>query len=314
MKNKIMVVGCGNVGMAYVYALLNQKNKVDEIALVDLDRERIEGEVMDLNHALVLSEHSTSVKVGSYADAKDAKICCITASRIAQVKTTSRMDELAENKSLFQEIVGNVMNHGFQGIFLIASNPVDIMAGITQAIAKVDPSRVIGTGTALDTARLQYILSKNLKVDPQSIDAYVLGEHGPNAFVLWSGAHLGTVSLNSLYDQEAKKTIERMVIQAGYDIVRRKKATYYGVAMTLVAITNAILEDKKQMMIVSNYDEQNEVYIGSPVILGKTGIEKRLPFALTDLEKTAYLKAVTAIHQGTKNDSIHVSTTYETIE
>ena len=240
MKNKIVLIGCGNVGMSYAYALLNQYSYVDELILIDLDKERIEGEAMDLNHCLSYSPSKVSVRVGDYLDCKDARIVVIAAGAAQEVGET-RMDLIHKNSKIFKSIVGNVMSSGFDGIFLVATNPLDVMTYLTLKYSGLDSNRVIGSGTTLDTARLRYLISNKINICPKDIEAYVIGEHGDSEFVAWSNANIALTGIDFFLNEEEKNNIEEEVRNSAYEIIKRKGATYYGIGMCLVRITSAIL-------------------------------------------------------------------------
>lgn len=189
-KRKVVLIGTGMVGMSYAYSLLNQ-NVCDELVLVDLDRRKAEGEAMDLNHGLAFSSSHMRIYAGDYEDCRDADIVVICAG-VAQKEGESRLNLLKRNKEVFRSIVGPVAESGFNGIFLVATNPVDVMTRITYELSGFNPRRVMGTGTALDTARLRYLLGDYLRVDPRNIHAYVMGEHGDSEFVPWSQAMIAT--------------------------------------------------------------------------------------------------------------------------
>lgn len=183
-KRKIALIGTGMVGMSYAYALLNQ-NVCDELVLIDVNKERAIGEAMDLNHGLAFSGSNMKIYAGRYDDCSDADIAVICAG-VAQKPGESRLNLLKRNTEVFKSIIDPVTSSGFNGIFLVATNPVDIMTRITCTLSGFNPRRVLGTGTALDTARLRYLLGEYLKVDPRNIHAYVMGEHGDTEFVPWS--------------------------------------------------------------------------------------------------------------------------------
>ena len=189
-NRKVVLVGTGMVGMSYAYALLNQ-NACDELVLIDLNRERAQGEAMDLNHGLAFSSSHMKITGGDYPDCENADIVVICAG-VAQKPGESRLDLLQRNAKVFRSIVGPVTESGFNGIFLVATNPVDIMTRITCALSGFNPRRVLGSGTALDTARLRYLLGEYFAVDPRNMHAYVMGEHGDSEFVPWSQAMLAT--------------------------------------------------------------------------------------------------------------------------
>lgn len=189
-KRKVALVGCGMVGMSYAYAMLNQ-NVCDELVLIDVDKKRAEGEAMDMNHGLAFSGSNMKIFAGSYDDCGDADIVCICAG-VAQKPGETRLDLLQRNAAVFKSIIDPVTESGFNGLFLVATNPVDIMTRITCALSGFNPRRVLGTGTALDTARLRYLLGDYFHVDPRNMHAYVMGEHGDSEFVPWSQAMLAT--------------------------------------------------------------------------------------------------------------------------
>jgi len=281
--NKVVIVGCGNVGMSYAYALLNQKNSVNELVLIDLDKDRIEGEVMDLNHCLSYAPSKIDIKVGDYSDCTDAKIVVIAAGANQEVGET-RMDLIHKNSKIFKSIVDSVMSSGFNGVFLIATNPVDVMSYLTFKYSGLPSNKVIGSGTSLDTSRLRYVIADKLQINPKNVHAYVVGEHGDSEFVLWSSAIIGTQNINDFLTDDEKDEIHNTVKNAAYEIIKRKGATYYGIGMSLVKITDAILNDKNCVITVSTYDKENDIYIGLPMVLGAGGIKKDLHIKLDGQE------------------------------
>lgn len=283
MKNKIVLIGCGNVGMSYAYALLNQYSYVDELILIDLDKERIEGEAMDLNHCLSYSPSKVSVRVGDYLDCKDARIVVIAAGAAQEVGET-RMDLIHKNSKIFKSIVSNVMSSGFDGIFLVATNPLDVMTYLTLKYSGLDSNRVIGSGTTLDTARLRYLISNKINICPKDIEAYVIGEHGDSEFVAWSNANIALTGIDFFLNEEEKNNIEEEVRNSAYEIIKRKGATYYGIGMCLVRITSAILEDKKIILPVSSYDKKNDVCISTPAIVDQNGVREKIYIPLNEIE------------------------------
>lgn len=284
MKNKkVVIIGCGNVGMSYAYALLNQRTNVNELVLVDLDTKRIEGEVMDLNHCLAFAPSPMSIKVGSYEDCKDASIVCIAAGA-NQNKGETRMDLIDKNSSIFKGIIDGVMKSGFNGIFLVATNPLDVMTYITWKYSKLPVEQIIGTGTSLDTSRLRYMLGKRLNINPKNVHAYVIGEHGDSEFVPWSNASVGLQNIHDFLEDDELDQIHKNVRDAAYDIINRKGATYYGIGMCLVRITNAILGDENTIITVSSYDKNNDVFIGMPTIINRKGVREKVFVTLNEKE------------------------------
>lgn len=283
MKNKVVLIGCGNVGMSYAYALLNQQTYVDELVLIDVNRERIEGEAMDLNHCLAYSPSRVLVRVGDYKDCKDARIVVIAAGAKQEVGET-RMDLIHKNSKIFKSIIDPVMQSGFRGIFLVATNPLDVMTYLTLKYSGLDQSRVIGSGTTLDTARLRYLISEEINVCPKDIQAFVIGEHGDSEFVSWSNATVALTGIDEFLDKETQERIESEVRNSAYEIIKRKGATYYGIGMCLVRITSAILEDKKIILSVSSYDKENDVCISTPAIVGMDGVDEKIFIPLNEEE------------------------------
>ena len=280
MYNKVVIVGCGNVGMSYAYALLNQSTSVGELVLIDLNRERAEGEAMDLNHCLAFAPSNIDIYCGDYSDCCDAKIVVIAAGA-NQVKGESRMDLIDKNSKIFKSIVTSVVDSGFKGIFLVATNPVDVMTYLTWKYSGFDYHKVLGSGTSLDTSRLRYLIGKKIGIGPKNIHAYVIGEHGDSEFVPWNNATVGLQNIGKFLSVEEKDMIANEVKNAAYQIIERKGATYYGIGMCLVYITNAILGDLNTIITVSTYDKENDVFVGLPTIVNKRGAKGRVYVDLT---------------------------------
>ena len=257
MKNKVVIIGCGNVGMSYAYALLNQRTAVNELVLIDLNEDRIEGEVMDLNHCLAFAASKINIKVGTYEDCGDAKIVCIAAGA-NQNPGETRMDLIKKNSSIFESIVTSVMNSGFNGIFLVATNPLDVMTYLTWKYSNLPARQIVGSGTSLDTARLRYLISEKVGVNPKNVHAYVIGEHGDSEFIPWSSSAIGLQSIHEYLDNKTLDHIGEDVKNAAYEIINRKGATYYGIGMSLVYITNSILSNENSIITVSTYDNETQ--------------------------------------------------------
>lgn len=291
MNNKVVIIGCGNVGMSYAYALLNQKTFVNELALIDLNEERIQGEVMDLNHCLAFAPSKIKIKVGNYNDCSNAKIVCICAGA-NQNPGETRMDLIYKNSKIFKSIIENVMNSGFKGIFLVATNPLDVMTYITWKYSGLPSNQVIGSGTSLDTARLRYMIGEKLQVDPKDIQAYVIGEHGDTEFIPWSNANIGLQPISDFLSEEECNKIYDNVKNAAYEIINRKGATHYGIGICLVRITNAILGNENSIIAISAYDNLNDIYIGTPCILNENGIREKVHIHLEPEEIKLLEKSV----------------------
>ena len=304
-KRKVVIVGAGMVGMSYAYSLLNQ-SVCDELVLIDVNKTRAEGEAMDLNHGLAFAGASMRIYAGNYDDCRDADIVAIAAG-VAKKPGETRLDLLKRNTEVFRSIIEPVTASGFNGIFLVATNPVDIMTRITCALSGFNPRRVLGSGTALDTARLRYLVGEYLKVDPRNIHAYVMGEHGDSEFVPWSQALLATKPILELGKEigpefsQRLEDIEDEVRTAAYKIIEAKKATYYGIGMALTRITKAILGDEHSVLTVSamlrgDYG-QRDVFTGVPCIINQDGIQKVLPLSLTDEEMEKFARSCETLRE-----------------
>ncbi|MCI5807101.1 MAG: L-lactate dehydrogenase [Candidatus Faecenecus gallistercoris] len=287
-NNKVVIIGCGNVGMSYAYALLNQRTYVNELVLIDLNQARVIGEVMDLNHCLAFAPSKIKIKAGDYQDCSNASIVVIAAGA-NQNPGETRMDLIHKNSKIFKGIVSKVVESGFHGVFLVATNPLDVMTYLTYRYSGFEPSKVIGSGTSLDTARLRYLISEKIDVSPKNVHAYVVGEHGDSEFVPWSNATIGLQNIQNFLSAKEMDAIADEVKNAAYEIIKRKGATYYGIGMCLVRITNAILGDENTIITVSTYDKDNDVYVGLPTVLNRNGADKKIYITL-NLEETNRLQ------------------------
>ncbi|MCM1314143.1 MAG: L-lactate dehydrogenase [Muribaculaceae bacterium] len=297
-KRKVVLIGTGMVGMSFAYALVNQGGICNELVLIDVNKERANGEAMDLNHGLAFAKSNMRIYAGDYKDCKDADIVVIAAG-VAQREGETRLDLLQRNTEVFRSIISPVVKSGFDGIFLVATNPVDIMTRVTYELSRFGASRVIGTGTSLDTARLRYLLGDYFTVDPKNIHAYVIGEHGDSEFVPLSQVMLATKSVSEIladekndYKIEDMQSIEEQVRTAAYKIIEAKRATYYGIGMAITRIIKAILGDENSVLTVSaklcgEYDSKN-VFIGVPCIIGRNGVKEIVELSLTDDEKIKF--------------------------
>jgi len=296
-KRKVAIVGTGMVGMSYAYAMLNQ-GACDELVLIDLNRERAAGEAMDLNHGLPFAVSNMRISAGDYDECQDADIVVICAG-VAQKQGETRLDLLQRNAEVLKSVTKQIMDSGFTGIIIVATNPVDIMTRVVQECSGFNSKRVIGTGTILDTARLRYMVGEYFEVDPRNIHGYVIGEHGDSEFVPWSQALLSTKRVveickeNNRYSIEELEKISEQVRTSAYTIIKAKNATYYGIGMSMVRLTKAVLGNENSVLTVSakltgEYG-QNGVYVGVPCIIGRSGIGKILEIDLTDEEKGKFI-------------------------
>lgn len=296
-KRKVVLVGTGMVGMSFAYSALNQA-LCDELVLIDIDKVRAEGKAMDLNHGVAFAPSSMKIYAGEYDDCADADLVVICAG-VNQKPGESRLALLQRNAAVFRSIIGPIVHSGFGGIFLVATNPVDIMTRVTYELSGFNSNRVFGSGTTLDTARLRYLLGEYFTVDPRNVHAYVIGEHGDSEFVPWSQAMLATKSAVDICQQsDGKFKLEEMqklsceVRDAAQRIIEAKKATYYGIGMSLVRIVRAVLSDENSVLTVSarlwgEYG-QRDVYAGVPCIVNGGGVDRVLELNLTDEEREKF--------------------------
>lgn len=292
-KRKIVLIGTGMVGMSYAYALLNQ-NLCDELVLIDINKKRAEGEAMDLNHGVAFSGGNMEIYAGEYTDCCNADLVVLTAG-LPQKEGQNRLDLLKENRKIFETILQSVLENGFHGIFLVATNPVDIMTRIVYEISDFPPEKVIGTGTALDTARLRYLLGEKFMIDPRNMHAYVMGEHGDSEFVPWSQAMMTTKPIFDLCGEtegchfQELLELEEEVRMAAYKIIEAKKATYYGIGMAMARITKAIFGNEYSVLTVSAHLQgeygENGIYIGIPCVVNRMGIQRIIELPLGSEEK-----------------------------
>lgn len=292
-RRKIAVVGAGMVGMSFAYALV-YSHVCDELVILDIDEKRAEGEAMDLNHGLAFSGGNMKIYAAGYEALSDADIVVITAG-VAQKPGESRIALLRRNARIMSSITDAVCQSGFDGIFLIATNPVDIMTDIVRRRSGFPSSRVIGTGTTLDTARLRYEIGSYFGVDPRNVHAYVMGEHGDSEFVPWSQAYVSTKSVLSICQSDENQfsfsdlnAIETNVRTAAQSIIEAKGATYYGIGLSILRIVRAILSNERSILTVSamlsgEYGEE-DVYAGVPCLIGREGVKRIVALDLTQEE------------------------------
>ncbi len=308
-NRKVVLVGAGFVGMSMAYSILNQGG-VDELVLIDVIKEKAIGEEMDLSHGLPYAPQKMTIKAGDYSDCKDASIVVITAG-LAQKPGQSRLELAIANAKIVKEITENVKSSGFNGIYIVASNPVDLMSYVVAQVAGVPKSRVIGSGTVLDTARLRYLIAEYLKVSSKNVHAYILGEHGDSSLVPWEHCYVGCKKMidimkdNNLPMDDLKK-IHDGVWKAAYEIIEKKKATYYGIGMALNRLVKAVLNDENSILTVSSYLDheygQNGLYIGVPAIINKDGVKELLELKLNEQDQAKFNHSCEIMKENIKNE------------
>jgi len=291
-KGKIVLVGTGFVGMSMAYSMIN-RGGINELVLIDIDKDKTIGEEMDLSHGLPYAPQKMTIKAGDYSDCKDAQIVVITAG-VAQKPGQTRLELAEVNSKIMKQVTKNIVSSGFEGIIIVASNPVDLMSYVVWKVSGLPKNRVIGSGTVLDTARLRYLAADYLKLSSKNIHAYIMGEHGDSSFVPWDHAYVGCKKIKDIikdnkYPMEDLEKIHKGVVEAAYEIIDKKRATYYGIGMALNRLVRAILDDENSILTVSTYLEnqygQNDVYIGVPAIINSNGVRELLVLDLNDEEQ-----------------------------
>ena len=291
-RQKVAIIGCGFVGAACAFALM-QSGMFSEMVLIDVDKSRAEGEAMDISHGVPFAKPA-KIYAGDYDDIRDAAIIVITAGA-NQKPDETRLDLVHKNVKIFQSIIPQIREREYGGILLVVSNPVDILTYVAAKLSGFTENRVIGSGTVLDTARLKRAVAEHLTVDSRSVHAFIIGEHGDSEIAAWSGANISGIPLSDFcelrghYKHEENTTrIAEAVKKSAYEIIEKKQATYYGIAMSVKRICEVILRDEKSILPVSSmmYGEYgiSDVALSMPAIVGKNGVETKVPIPLSDEE------------------------------
>ena len=306
---KVVLVGAGFVGTSMAYSLLNQGG-VDELVLIDVNKDKTVGEEMDLAHGLPYAPQKMKIKAGDYDECKDANVVVITAG-LAQKPGQSRLELAVANAKIMKDITKNVMANGFKGIFIIASNPVDLMSYVVAEVSGMPKERIIGSGTVLDTARLRYLIAEYLEVSSKNVHAYILGEHGDSSFVPWEHCYVGCKKIIDImkdnnHPMEDLKKIHDGVWKAAYEIIDKKRATYYGIGMALNRLVKAVLNDENAILTVSTYQngeyEQEGLYIGVPAIINKNGVKEILKLKLSEEDQAKFDHSCDIMKENIKNE------------
>ncbi len=291
-KGKVVLVGTGFVGMSMAYSMLN-RGGVQELILIDIDKDKTVGEEMDLSHGLSFAPQKMVIKAGDYSDCKDAQVVVITAG-LAQKPGQTRLELAEANAKIMKSITKSIMASGFNGIIIVASNPVDLMTYVVSKVSGLPKNQVIGSGTVLDTARLRYLVGSYLKVSSKNIHAYIMGEHGDSSFVPWAHCYVGCkkiidVMKDNHHPMDKLNKIHEGVVNAAYEIINKKKATYYGIGMALNRLVRAVLDDENSILTVSTYLNnqygQDDIFIGVPAIINKNGVRELLELELNEEEQ-----------------------------
>lgn len=312
-RNKVVIVGAGMVGSATAFSMVTQ-GLCDDIILIDINKEKANAEALDLINSIEYLNRNTIVKAGDYCDCADADIIIITASA-PMIEGQTRLDMFESSAKIIKSIVPPIMESGFKGIFIVISNPVDIMAYYVYKLSGLPKNQIIGTGTALDSARLKNLIADIVHVDPRSIQAFTMGEHGESQMVPWSKISIGGKSfLEIIYDNEKYQNVNldellKKTISFGFDIMEYKGATNYGIASSTVGIVKAIIQDEHTVIPVSAMFTGeygiNDVFAGVPAVINKSGVKEIVELNLPYNEKLAFIKSVQILKEYTeKLDSI----------
>lgn len=302
---KVAIVGCGFVGSSSAFALM-QSGLFSEMVLIDVDKDRAEGEALDISHGTPFG-NPMKIYAGDYEDAADAAIIVVTAGA-AQKPGETRLDLVNKNVSIFKSIIPRIREAGFEGILLIVSNPVDVLTYAAMKMSGLPESHVLGSGTVLDSARLKEALGAHLDVDPRNVHAYIIGEHGDSELAVWSSANVSGVPLSDFcemrghYDHLAsEKKIAEDVKNAAYHIISKKHATYYGIAMSVRRLCTAIMRDEKHVLPVSSLMVGeyglDDICISMPTIVGRNGVECRVPVSLSNEEYAELHRSADALKE-----------------
>lgn len=290
---KAAMIGCGFVGSASAFALM-QSGLFSELVLIDADKDRAEGEALDISHGVPFAR-PMKIYAGDYDDIVDASVIIITAGA-NQKPDETRLDLVHKNVDIFKKIIPEISKRNCKGILLIVSNPVDILTYVAIKLSGFEENRVIGSGTVLDTARLKYELGEHLGVDSRTVHAFIIGEHGDSEIAAWSSANVSGIPINTFcemrghyHHQKAMQEIADTVKNSAYEIIAKKRATYYGIGMSVKRICEAIVRDEKSILPVSGimHGEYGieDVSLSMPAIVGKHGIEAKVPIVLNELER-----------------------------
>ena len=302
-NNKVMIVGTGNVGASIAFSILNQRTAVNELVLTDILAKDAEGEAMDLIDALAVAPSYVKIHSGTYKDARDCDVVVITAGA-AQKPGETRLHLLKKNVNILQGMVEQIMASGFNGIFLVVTNPMDILTYYTWKFSGLPAEKVIGSGTVLDSARLRARIASYLNVNPKSVHAYQIGEHGDSEVTLWSLADVGGQKVAEMLPADVREGISGFVRDEAYGIIEKKGATYYGIATCVASILNCILNDEMRIMPVSSYDSFSGVSFGCPSVVGREGVVRRRDLKISEKEGMALQKSINTLKKAIKSVKI----------
>lgn len=294
-KRKIMLVGTGFVGMSFAYSLLSERG-IDELVLVDVNADKAQGEQMDLSDGLLYANTKMKITAGDYTDAADTNIVVLTAGA-AQRPGQSRLDLVKVNANITKGVCEELKKNNFDGLLVVANNPVDIMTYVAWKTSGLPKNHVIGSGTVLDTARLRHALSERLGFADSNIHAYIMGEHGDSSFVPWIHSYIGAKNLLEYLDENDIDLSELQEIyisvrDKAYEIIEKKKATYYGIGLSLKRLVSCILNNERAILPVSSYQNgeygREGYFIGTPSVVGSNGVEQIIKLPLNENDQNRF--------------------------
>lgn len=296
MKSKVAIVGMGNVGATIAYNIVINSG-CDTLIITDSNKKLANAQMLDLRHAAAVSKSTVKVNIGNYNDFNDVDIVIFTAATPLVLGQT-RLDMLESSKNIVDRVIPHIMESGFNGIFVIVTNPVDIISFYVYKISGLPASNIIGTGTALDTARLKMVLSSLLDVNVSDITAYIIGEHGDSQVIVWSQICVKNMPLEEYcirnnINKFDKEKVAELVKNVGWDIANVKHTTNFGIASVVKDILDSILNNEKKLMLVSNLieNDRKEYFTSCPVLIGRSGIERKIVFSLSSEESMQLKKS-----------------------
>ncbi len=300
-RGKVVIVGAGSVGTSIAYSMVNQC-VCDDIVIIDINKDKAYAESLDMMHAIEFMDTKTLVRQGDYNECKDADVVIISASSPMPRDSRDRMKFLESNINIIKSIVTSVMASGFNGIFLVVSNPVDVMSYYVRKLSGLPKEKVIGSGTTLDTARLHYYIAKTIDVDPRSINAFIIGEHGDTEMVAWSTATIGGKDIKSVFldnkdriGADPYQNFLKLTSYGGWDIFSKKGNTSYGIASSVTGIVKSIMFDENRIYPVSVYLNgeygMSDVFVSVPTIINRSGAKEIVELRLTNEEYNEFKKS-----------------------
>lgn len=300
-RGKVVIVGAGSVGTSIAYSMVNQC-VCDDIVIIDINKDKAYAESLDMMHAIEFMDTKTLVRQGDYNECKDADVVIISASSPMPRDSRDRMKFLESNINIIKSIVTSVMASGFNGIFLVVSNPVDVMSYYVRKLSGLPKEKVIGSGTTLDTARLHYYIAKTIDVDPRSINAFIIGEHGDTEMVAWSTATIGGKDIKNVFldnkdriGADPYQNFLKLTSYGGWDIFSKKGNTSYGIASSVTGIVKSIMFDENRIYPVSVYLNgeygMSDVFVSVPTIINRSGAKEIVELRLTNEEYNEFKKS-----------------------